>query len=119
MSRFFFGICGLFTVIELCCCMFYFNYIYSHDNSIANHIISQGVLHNRNRTTAISMVGQMTCLAIELVYTALVGAFITLFKFHQLRGVAAMIKIAQFFLIPLIEIFTSSPLRNYLKSKRS
>ena len=110
-----FIMCGVLTFIELCCYISFFLYIYNHDNNIAAQIVSQATLYSRNRSTAISMVGQIASWLMEVWYTVLVGIFTPMIKIDLLREVSVLVRISQYFYIPLMQILTSDPIKNYIK----
>lgn len=114
--RFCFIFGGVLTVIELCCYLAYFQYVYYHDNNIAAKIVSEATILSRNKTTAISMVGQIASWFMEIWYIVLVGVLSTMFQVDLLREVSVLIKTTEYFLIPLVQVLTSAPLKRFLKN---
>ena len=110
--------CIIMTLVECFCCLVYFHYIYHHDNHVAASVISQKVLTSRNKTNAISMVGQAVSLVAVFWYIILIGLFSTIVEFSLLREVATVVKIADFFIIPLIHIKTSAPMKMFIKKSQ-
>ena len=108
---------GIFTLVELCCYLAYFHFIYNHDNNVAAAVISQSTLKTRNKTNAISMVGQVTSWIMEIWYIVLVGLLSTMFQIDLLREVSVLIKASEYFLIPLVQILTSAPIKRYFREK--
>ena len=119
MLRLGMSICIIMTLIECLCCLVYFHYIYHHDNHVAASVISQKTLTSRNKTNAISMVGQAVSLVAELWYIILISLFSTMVEFSLLREVAVVVKIADFCIIPLIHILTSAPIKMFIKHGKS
>ena len=115
MVRWCFVLGGILTIIELCCYLFYFQYIYHHDNNIAARVVSQTTIRMRNKTNAISMIGQVTSWVMEIWYIVLVGLLSTMFQVDSLREVAVLVKATDHFLIPLVQIFTSAPIKRFFK----
>ena len=111
--------CIIMTLVECLCCLVYFHYIYHHDNHVAASVISQKTLTSRNKTNAISMVGQAISLVAEFWYIILIGVFSTMVEFSLLREVAVIVKIADFCIIPLIHILTSAPIKMFIKQGKS
>ena len=106
---------GFLTIIELCCYLAYFQYIYHHDNKVAAKVVSQTMIRIRNKTNAISMVGQVTSWIMEIWYIVLVGLLSTMFQVDRLREVAVLIKTTEYFLIPLVHVITSAPIKRFFK----
>ena len=63
------------------------------------------------------MVGQLASWIMEVWYLVLVGVLSTNFDMDFLREVAPLLKHLEFFLIPLVQIYTSPPIKKYLSSK--
>jgi hypothetical protein len=74
------GLVSLLSLTECFCYFFYFHYIYHHDNYVAAGVISMSTLKNRNRTNAISMVGQAISLLAQFWYILIVGILYAIFK---------------------------------------
>ena len=110
--------CIIMTLVECFCCLVYFHYIYHHNNHVAASVISQKVLTLRNKTNAISMVGQAVSLVAVFWYIILIGLFSTIVEFSLLREVATAVKISDFFIIPLIHILTSAPMKMFIKKSQ-
>ncbi len=69
----------------------------------------------RNKTNATSMVGQITSWIMEIWYIILVGVLSTMFQVDLLREVSVLIKTSEYFLIPLVQILTSAPIKRFIK----
>ena len=115
MVRLCFGFGGILTIIELCCYLAYFQYIYHHDNKVAAVVVSQMMIKIRNKSNAISMVGQLTKWIMEVWYIILVGIFSTMFQVDLLREVSVLIRATEYFLIPLVQVLTSPPIKRFFK----
>ena len=101
------------VITEFCCYLVYFHHIFHHDNNVAAGVISTSTLSSRNRSNAISMAGQIISWITEVWYLAFLGLLSIVLKGSTLREVATMIKIADFFLVPLIQVMTSSPIQKF------
>ena len=117
MVRLCFVFGGILTIIELCCYLAYFQYIYNHDNKVAAMVISQTMIRIRNKTNAISMVGQVTSWVMEIWYAVLIVMLSTFYDTDTLREIASLIKDFEFVFIPLVEVQTSSPIIKFLSQK--
>ena len=78
-------------------------------------VVSQTMIRIRNKTNAISMVGQVTSWIMEIWYIVLVGLLSTMFQVDRLREVAVLIKTTEYFLIPLVHVITSAPIKRFFK----
>ena len=112
------GFVSLLTLTECVCYFVFFKYIYHHDNHVAAGVISKSTLKHRNRTNAISMVGQAINLLAQLWYIIIVGILYAIFRGTLLREVAASVKIFDFLIIPLIHVKTSEPIKNFLNQRK-
>jgi hypothetical protein len=61
------------------------------------------------------MVGQITSWIMEIWYIILVGVLSTMFQVDLLREVSVLIKTSEYFLIPLVQILTSAPIKRFIK----
>jgi hypothetical protein len=101
-------------VLEFLCYAVMFYVIIKHDNTEAVKIVKPSVIKQRNQTNAVTLTGQFSCFLIEIWYIVFVGLLAVPKNITYLREWAAMIKTLEFFLLPLIMITTSAPLRNFL-----
>ena len=115
MVRLCFGLVGILTIIELCCYLTYFQYIYHHDNNVAVMVVSQIIIRIRNKSNAISMMGQVTKWIMEVWYIILVGIFSTMFQVDLMREVSVLIRATEYFLIPLVHVLTSPPIKRFFR----
>jgi len=63
------------------------------------------------------MMGQVAAWIIEVWYAFLIGSLSPFYDMDTLREVAALVKNLEFFLIPLVELYTSAPIREYCQLK--
>ena len=109
---------SLLSLTECFCYFVYFHYIYHHDNHIAAGIISQSTLKHRNKSNALSMMGQAVSLFTEIWFIVSVGIMSAIFNVPLLREVAALAKVIDFLIIPLIHIKTSEPIHNFIMQRK-
>ena len=112
------GFVTLLSLIECVCYLVYFNFIYHHDNHVAAGVISKSTLRYRNRANAISMAGQAISLLAQFWYILIVGILYAIFKGYLLREAAALIKMIDFLIIPLIYIKTSEPIKKFINHQK-
>jgi hypothetical protein len=94
--------------------MVLFNYIYNHNKNIGATVLQPEVIRQRNRKNAISMVGQFCSWILELSYFFLLIFFATRLYHDQRREIASIIKLYEFSLIPLVQIFTTASMRQFV-----
>ena len=81
-------------------------------------VANYSVVTKRNQANAISMVGQIVSWVMEIWYTMFMGFLPMYFKMETVREVSALLKNFEFVLIPMVEVYTSAPIRKFnLKSK--
>ena len=90
-----------------------FHYLINHNNNIASAILQPSVIKQRNQTNAITMFGQMLAWVMEVWYAFFIGILSAYYDIDTLREVASLLKTLEFFLIPLVEVHTSKPIRDF------
>jgi len=104
----------VFNMLEVCCYAILFHHIYHHDNNIAILILNPDVIKVRNTRNAISLVGQLSSWILEASYALLSLYFTSLDYQEPSRELASFLKLSEFTLIPLVQIFCSPPLRYFV-----
>ena len=80
-------------------------------------IVKKEVVRQRNRNTAISMAGLFATWLLEMAYNIWLALFVWLGYSQQLRELLTIIKMAEFVIMPIIEVLTSPPLRKFVFKK--
>ena len=80
-------------------------------------IVKKEVVRQRNQNTAISMVGLFATWVLEMAYNIWLALFVWLGYSQQLRELLTIIKMAEFVIMPIIEVLTSPPLRKFVFKK--
>ena len=80
-------------------------------------IVKKEVVRQRNQNTAISMVGLFATWVLEMAYNIWLALFVWLGYSQQLRELLTIVKMAEFVIMPIIEILTSPPLRKFVFKK--
>ena len=112
------GIGTIFTMLELTSYIIFFQYITKHNKNVASTILQPSVIKQRNQANAISMVGQIVAWVLEIWYTIFMGFLPIYFKLETVREASALLKNIEYVLIPMVEVYTSAPIRKFnLKSK--
>ena len=108
----------LLTMLELTSYIIFFHYVSKHNKNVASTILQPSVIKQRNQANAISMVGQIVAWVLEIWYTIFMGFLPIYFKLETVREASALLKNIEYVLIPMVEVYTSAPIRKFnLKSK--
>jgi hypothetical protein len=78
--------------------------------------LNETAIKNRRRTNAISFFGQFCTWVAGILYILMALLFSIFAKTDHARELGAVFRLSQFFIIPLIEILTSPPLKRYISS---
>ena len=89
-----------------------------HDNTVAIRVLEPEVIKKRNSRNAISMVGQLAGWFMEVWHVVLIGLLTPIYKLDSLRNVSSLLKNFEFFLIPLVQIWSSAPIKSYMVRNR-
>jgi hypothetical protein len=108
----------MLTVIEIGCYVTLYQHITDHNKSIvASKLLDPSVIRIRNKFNSISLVGQVLSWFMEVWYIVLIGFLSNIFHLETLREVAPFFKTFEFFLVPLVQIHTSPPIRKFNLAK--
>jgi hypothetical protein len=99
------------------CYLVLFDYIYHHNKNIGATVLRPEVIRQRNRKNAITMAGQFCSWVLELSYFFLLIFFATRLYHDQRREIASIIKLYEFSLIPLVQLLTTSSMRQFVLGK--
>jgi hypothetical protein len=102
------------NILELTCYVIVFFHLNDHNNTVAATVLERSVIHRRNRTNAISMLGQVATWLMELSYFCLIFVVFSNGNFAESRELASIVKTSEFCLIPLVQILTSPPLKRFV-----
>ena len=104
----------VFNLIELGCYVVFFTAIILHDNTLASAVVKPGEIKQRNRVNAFTMFGQVVTWAMELSYVSVLLIIAAKSKSANSRELPALVKLAEFSVIPVVQILTSAPLRKFI-----
>ena len=107
---------SLLTSIEFCSYLILFSHLHNHNNKVIRGILDKKVLQSRNRANAMSLTGLFMCWMLKVLYIILVGFLSFTLGSKSNRGVSAFLRYYEFFLIPLIHINTSEPIKRFKSS---
>ena len=105
---------ALFAMIELICYIAIFHYISHHNKNVASVVLSDKVIKQRNRTNAISFFGQFAAWIMKVWYVIIFGILYAANIGGTVREIIPLIKNFEFVLIPLVEIYTSAPIKTFM-----
>ncbi len=108
---------GVATLTEISYYITIYYYLTSINNNIGEKVLKQSVVKERNRRNAVSFSGQMASCVLEFWYVFLVGIFNNFYDTELVREITPILKHFTFFLVPLIQVLTTPPLRTYMSSK--
>ena len=109
------GIVGIIlTIIEVLSYAIFFQHIAKHNETIASQVLEPSVIKKRNKRNAISMTGQLAGWIMEVWHLVLIGFLTPLFDLESLRNVSSLLKNFEFAFIPLVQIWSSVPIKRYL-----
>ena len=108
------AIAFLLNIAELGCYITIFSYLSYINKKNASSVLKPSIIRDRNRSNAISLTGQAIGWVMEVWYIILVGVFSTIYKFELTRELSPIIKLFEFALIPLVEIYTTPPLKSFM-----
>ena len=103
----------IMTLVEISVYITFFHHIASHNKNIASTVVQPGIIKQRNQANAITMFGQLLAWVMEVWYAFFMGVLSAYYDIDTLREVASLLKTLEFFLIPLVEVHTSKPIRDF------
>ena len=110
---FFLGI-GLTTIEITSYIVLYYHISCHNNNKTIQQILDKNTIKNRNRTNAISLTGMFLSWAWEVWYLLLVGIIsLVINDANWFRELATLIKCYEFYFIPLVQIYTSAPIKRF------
>ena len=86
---------------------------------MAATVVKPSIIKQRNKSNAVSMVGQLLGWLMEIWYIVLIGLLSAFFNLESLREFASLLKDLEFALIPVVEVYTSTPIRNFITNNTS
>jgi hypothetical protein len=108
----------VFTVIEIISYTIIYHYIRNHNNKNTEGLIDPSVVKIRNRINAISLSGLFAGWLMEVWYIVLVGFLSFMFDSKVLREVSTILKYYEYYLIPLVQINSSPPIKRFMSTSQ-
>ena len=104
-----------YTMVEIISYIFLYYYITFHNNNaIANGVLDASVIRMRNRANAISLTGLFAGWLMEVWYIVFVGFLSATLDSNLVREVSTVLKYYEFYLIPLVQIHSSPPIKRFM-----
>ena len=113
MSLLISGIAIFLTALEFACYFIFFLHIHHHNNTVAATVLNKTAIKQRNRTNAISMMGLFITWILEVCYITVTGIVVTVYNQEWFREYSALLRDFDFVLIPLVQILTSPPIKQF------
>ena len=106
-----------FVLCEIICYIILYTFINKHNSGLVTKILKPSVINKRNKVNAISLTGQVAGWIMEMWYIVVIGFLNTVFNFELFREVAPFVKDLEFVLIPMIQIYSSEPIKKFMISR--
>ena len=106
------------NMVEMVCYAIFFTVIFLHDNTLAKAVLKPGEIKQRNQVNAFTMFGQMVTWLLEVSYVLMLLYFAVFSASNTRRELPALLKLAEFTVIPIVQILTSAPLRKFIFKSR-
>ena len=104
-----------YTMVEIISYIFLYYYITFHNKiAIANGVVDASVVRMRNRANAISLTGLFAGWLMEVWYIVFVGFLSVTLNSNLVREVSTVLKYYEFYLIPLVQIHSSPPIKRFM-----
>ena len=105
-----------FNLVEISSYIILYHFISVHNNQNVNTILEPSVIRIRNRSNAISLTGLFAGWMMEVWYVILLGFLTQILDSTFLREVSTVLKYYEFYLIPLVEIHSSPPIKRFIQT---
>lgn len=102
------------TLLEIFSYIILFHHISCHNKFVASNVLTPAVIQQRNAANAIGLVGQFAAWVMEVWYLILIGLLSAFYDMDSVREYSSLLKDLEFALIPLVEVWTSAPIRSYM-----
>ena len=103
----------MFTLIELGCYVIIFHHLFTHNNGKIKTILSKECIRHRNRTNAITFIGQFYGFCTEFIFLVIWFICLILGKSNiQIKALAAIVKVMEFGMLSMVEVLATESLRN-------
>jgi hypothetical protein len=109
----------MLTIAEVSSYVILYYYVWKQDNQVASRILDQKTIKMRNRINALSVTGLFVTWIMEVSYLVIILSLSFVFKDQDfVREVVTFLRMYEYFFIPLIQIYTSSPIQKFISANR-
>ena len=109
--------CGIiFTLIELGCYLAIFHHLFTYDNGTIARCLGKERIRQRNRSHAITFLGQFCGFLTELSFMVIFTTILVVGESNtQLKALSTVMKFIEFGTLSMVEVIASKSLRNDFK----
>ena len=107
------------SAVEILSYIILFHYISQHDNNIAKTVLKPSVIKSRNKANAVNLTGLILGWLMEVWYIILVGIVSLFMDRNVFRELSGILKFYEFYLIPLVQVHTSGPLKKFMTNSKN
>ena len=100
--------------MEICFYIFLYSYLITLNRNIGAKVLKASVILERNQRNAISLTGQVLTCFMEFWNNIIVPILSHFVDIELLREVAPILKHFDIVLVPLVQIYTSPPLKAFV-----
>lgn len=109
----------IITMTEVCSYIILYHYVWTHDNKLASGILDEKVIKMRNRANVLTITGLFITWLMEVSYLVLIGFLSFFMKDHDfVREVVGFLRMYEYFFIPFVQIYSSTPIRRFVASNK-
>ena len=107
--------CGIvFPLIELTCYLVIFHDHSTHNNGNIKKLLGKECIRQRNRSNAITFLGQFCGFLIEFVFMVIFTTILVLEESNtQFKSLSKVLMFIEFGMLSMVEVLASDSLRNY------
>ena len=103
----------LFPLMELGCYVIILHHLFTHDNGRIKTFLSKECIRHRNRSNAITFIGQFYGFWTKFIFMVIWFICLMLGKSNiQIKALAAMVKFMEFGMLSMVEVLATESLRN-------
>jgi hypothetical protein len=96
-----------------------YHHLWNHNNKIVVGVVDANVIKMRNRANAISITGLFAGWIMEIWYLVLAGFLLFIVNDNtSIRQVISCVRMYEFFLIPLVQLYTSPPMKKFMAARQ-
>ncbi len=108
---------GILTLLEIAFYIIIYFYLIIINKNVGAKVLNVSVINERNRKNAITLSGQVATCFIELWYFILIPVLSNFLDIEFLREIAPIIKHFDVLIVPLVQIYTSPPLKAFMVNR--